>query len=90
MTATRTIVNDNDVTIYSPNGGTEARRFAADLNRNDEQVKRVMSNVCCYATVWLVTDGDDFHWSPPDGYAIKEVYVTGDGGTAVDVERVDA
>jgi len=88
---TTTIVNDNQVDLgvtAAKNGGeTRARRFAADLNRDDDSVDRVRSSVPHYATVWVA---DDVHFRAPEGYTIEAVYNAPNGSTAVDVERVDA
>lgn len=88
---TRTIVNDNRVDLgatAATNGGeTRARRLAADLARDDDSVDRVRSSVTDYAIVWVA---DDTHFHPPEGYAVEAVYNAPNGGTAVDLVRVDA
>jgi len=87
---TTTFVNDNRVDIgVSAEGGedeTHARRLAADLDRGDGRIKRVRTSVTDYALVWVA---EDVHFRPPEGYTVKAVYNAPDGGTAVDLGRVD-
>ena len=88
---TTTVVNDNRVDIcVSAEGNdseTQARRLAADLDRDDDSIDRVRSSVTAYALVWVA---DDTHFRPPEGYAVEAVYSAPNGGTAVDLVRVDA
>lgn len=88
---TTTTVNDNRVDIGVTAKGNErethARRLAADLDRDDDTVKRVRTSVTDYALVWVA---EDVHFRPPEGYTVEAVYNAPDGGTAVDLARVDA
>jgi hypothetical protein len=87
-----TTVNDNTVkfgvTAHERGDDVHARRFAADLERNDERVDRVNTSVTNYATVWLA-DGDT-KFEAPEGYEITGVFVGSNGGVAVKIDTVDA
>ena len=89
-----TVANGNGITVHASAkrnaDETAARRLAADLCRDDSAVARVVTSVTHYAGVWLDTDSGPAAWTPPEGYAIADVFVSSRGDVHLDIDRVDA
>jgi hypothetical protein len=85
------VVNDNEVRIGVTAKGnsdeTEARRLAADLDRGDPRVDRVVSSPRYYATIWLT--GSKVGFEAPEGYEIERVFITSTYHVALEIVKTD-